>query len=193
MNIHTPDIDRLPTREEAEAALSTLRKWAGKSSDEDISRLDSAVGWLVPGQGYPAFSRAYPAGFRPDAAYLRSMPDLQNGPSSLIRGAKARIQHVGISNFRLPVRFATRDGAPLVLETSVYAVPDERLGEEVGATVYSSAPLSEDALREFLAPHLARFEIPRYFHFSVEPLPRTASGKILKRELREEASTRLGV
>lgn len=119
MNIHTPDIDRLPTREEAEAALSTLRKWAGKSSDEDISRLDSAVGWLVPGQGYPAFSRAYPAGFRPDAAYLRSMPDLQNGPSSLIRGAKARIQHVGISNFRLPVRFATRDGAPLVLETSV--------------------------------------------------------------------------
>jgi len=31
MNIHTPDIDRLPTREEAEAALSTLRKWAGKS------------------------------------------------------------------------------------------------------------------------------------------------------------------
>jgi GTP cyclohydrolase IB len=117
MNIHTPDIDRLPTREEAEAA--TLRKWAGKSSDEDISRLDSAVGWLVPGQGYPAFSRAYPAGFRPDAAYLRSMPDLQNGPSSLIRGAKARIQHVGISNFRLPVRFATRDGAPLVLETSV--------------------------------------------------------------------------
>lgn len=82
---------------------------------------------------------------------------------------------------------------PLVLETSVYAVPDERLGEEVGATVYSSAPLSEDVLREFLAPHLARFEIPRYFHFSVEPLPRTASGKILKRELREEASTRLGV
>lgn len=119
MNIHTPDIDRLPTREEAEAALSTLRKWAGKSSDEDISRLDSAVGWLVPGQGYPAFSREYPAGFRPDAAYLRSMPDLQNGPSSLIRGAKARIQHVGISNFRLPVRFASRDGAPLVLETSV--------------------------------------------------------------------------
>ena len=44
---------------------------------------------------------------------------LQNGPASLIRGAKARIQHVGISNFRLPLRYATRDGAPLVLETSV--------------------------------------------------------------------------
>jgi GTP cyclohydrolase I len=119
MNIHTPEIDRLPTRDEAEAALAVLRQWAGKSSDDEISRLDSAVGWLLPGQGYPALSRIYPEGFRPDAAYLASMPDLQNGPESLIRGAKARIQHVGISNFRLPIRFATRDGAPVTLETSV--------------------------------------------------------------------------
>lgn len=119
MNIHTPVIDRLPSREEAEAALAVLRQWAGKSSDEEISRLDSAVGWLVPGQGYPALSRDYPQGFKADAAYRGTLPDLQNGPASLIRGAKARIQHVGISNFRLPVRFATRDGAPLVLETSV--------------------------------------------------------------------------
>ena len=119
MNIHTPEIDRLPTREEAEAALAVVRQWAGKSTDEDISRLDSAVGWLVPGQGYPALSRVYPETFRADEAYRASMPDLQNGPSSLIRGAKSRIQHVGISNFRLPIRYATRDGAALVLETSV--------------------------------------------------------------------------
>jgi GTP cyclohydrolase I len=118
MNLYTPEIDRKPSREEAEAALAVLRQWAGKSSDDDIARLDSAVGWLVPGQGYPALSRAYPD-FRPDAAYLRGLPDLQNGPSSLIRGAKARIQHVGISNFRLPIRFATRDGGGVVLETSV--------------------------------------------------------------------------
>jgi GTP cyclohydrolase IB len=119
MNIHTPAIDRLPTREEAEAALALLRQWAAKTSDDAIARLDPAVGWLVPGQGYPALSRDYPEGFRPDAAYLRGLPDLQNGPASLIRGARARIQHVGISNFRLPIRFATRDGSPLVLETSV--------------------------------------------------------------------------
>jgi GTP cyclohydrolase I len=119
MNIHTPEIDRLPTREEAEAALAVLRQWAGKSSDEDISRLDSAVGWLIPGQGYPALSREYPVAFKADAAYRATLPDLQNGPASLIRGARSRIQHVGISNFRLPIRYATRDGAPLVLETSV--------------------------------------------------------------------------
>jgi long-chain acyl-CoA synthetase len=80
---------------------------------------------------------------------------------------------------------------PAVLEASVYAVPDERLGEEVGATVHTAEPVTEEALREFLAPRLARFEIPRYFHFSSTPLPRTASGKILKRELRDEATARL--
>jgi len=119
MNIHTPGLDRLPSREEAEAALAVLRQWAGKSSDEEIARLDAAVGWLLPGQGYPALSRVYPEAFRPDAGYKASLPDLQNGPSSLIRGARSRIQHVGISNFRLPVRFATRAGAPVLLETSV--------------------------------------------------------------------------
>jgi len=118
MNIHTPDFDRKPSRDEAEAALAVLRQWAGKASDSEIATLDAAVGYLAPGQGYPAFSRAFPAEFRGDAAYLRSLPDLQNGPSSLIRGAKARIQHVGISNFRLPLRYATKTG-PLVLETSV--------------------------------------------------------------------------
>jgi GTP cyclohydrolase I len=118
MNIHTPEIDRLPSREEAEAALAVLRQWAGKTSDEEIARLDAAVGYLVPGQHYPALSRDYPAAFGVDAAYLRGLPDLQNGPSSLIRGARARIQHVGISNFRLPIRYATREGSVL-LETSV--------------------------------------------------------------------------
>jgi GTP cyclohydrolase I len=118
MNLHTPEIDRMPSREEAEAALALLKRWAGKSSDDDIARLDAAVGYLLPGQGYPALSRSYPD-FRPDDGYRAGLPDLQNGPASLIRGARARIQHVGISNFRLPIRYATRDGAPVVLETSV--------------------------------------------------------------------------
>ena len=119
MNVHTPEIDRMPSREEAEAALAVLRQWAGKSSDEDIARLDPAVGNLLPGQGYPALSRVYPAAFRADAAYKDTLPDLQNGPASLIRGDKRVIQHVGISNFRLPIRFRTRDAGEITLETSV--------------------------------------------------------------------------
>jgi len=79
---------------------------------------------------------------------------------------------------------------PLILEASVYAVPDERLGEEVGATFYSEDALAEDELREFLRTKLSRFQIPRYIWSNDEPLPRTASGKILKRQLRDEASER---
>lgn len=119
MNIHTPELDRKPSKEEAEAALALLRQWAGKSSDDEIATLDSSVAYLLAGNGYPALSRDYPKDFKADAAYKEGLPDLQNGPSSLIVGAKQVIQHVGISNFRLPVRFETRDNGPITLETSV--------------------------------------------------------------------------
>jgi long-chain acyl-CoA synthetase len=82
---------------------------------------------------------------------------------------------------------------PDVLEAAVYAVPDDRMGEEVGATLYARTTLDVDALRTFLADHLAKFEIPRYFRLAPAPLPRTASGKILKRELRAEAVHALGL
>ena len=119
MNIHTPEMDRKPSHEEAEAALALLRQWAGKASDAEIAALDPAVGHVMPGQGYPLFKRSYPSDFAPDGAYKAAMPDLQNGPASLIRGAKAPIQHVGISNFRLPIRYRTRDAGEVMLETSV--------------------------------------------------------------------------
>ncbi len=76
---------------------------------------------------------------------------------------------------------------PDVYEAAVYALPDERLGEEVAATIFANASIDLEALRAFLGEHLARFEVPRYIRVSPDPLPRTASGKILKRELREEA------
>ena len=121
MNFHTPDMDREPTREEAEAALAVLRRWAGGATDVERSDLDPAVARLTVDApaDYPDLSRQYPAEFEADAAYKASLPDLQNGPTSLIRGAKRQIQHVGISNFRLPIRFRTRDNGDLTLETSV--------------------------------------------------------------------------
>ncbi len=85
-------------------------------------RLDPALSALLPEQesaGYPALSRDYPQDFAVDEAYKASLPDLQNGPASLIVGARQQIQHVGISNFRLPIRFHTRDNGDLTLETSV--------------------------------------------------------------------------
>lgn len=82
---------------------------------------------------------------------------------------------------------------PDVYEAAVYAVPDERLGEEVGATVHGAPHLDLEALRVHLSGCLARFEIPRYILTSPEPLPRTGSGKILKRELKHAAAAALGL
>ncbi len=52
-------------------------------------------------------------------SYIGSLPDLQNGPSSLINGAPVAIQEVGIHHFRLPLMFRTRDNGNISLETSV--------------------------------------------------------------------------
>jgi GTP cyclohydrolase I len=109
MTLHTPAIDRLPTREEAEAALALVRRWADHLGAGGVAA-------LVP---EAAPSRTYPATFRVDEAYRGGLPDLQNGPASLIVGAHVPIQHVGISNFRLPLRYLTRDGGEIMLETSV--------------------------------------------------------------------------
>jgi long-chain acyl-CoA synthetase len=82
---------------------------------------------------------------------------------------------------------------PLVHEVAVYSVPDERLGEEVGATVHGAEVLDLDELRSFLNLHLARFEVPRYILKSIQALPRTPSGKILKREIRGAALKQLAI
>lgn len=76
---------------------------------------------------------------------------------------------------------------PDVYEAAVFAVPDERLGEEVATTIYASPDLDPDTLREFLSAHLARYEIPKYIFVHDGPLPRTGSGKLFKRELRDQA------
>ena len=122
MNIKPADFTPDVTRDEAEAALRLLRGWAASRTDEEVAALDPLVSRLVPGKevsNYPALARAYPEEFEVDETYEASMPDLQNGPSSLIRGAKRAIQHVGISNFRLPIRFHSRDNGDLSVETSV--------------------------------------------------------------------------
>lgn len=74
-----------------------------------------------------------------------------------------------------------------VAECTVFGVADDRLGEEVGIAVFlkPGATASADTLREHCATQLAKFKVPRYFWFVEEALPRNASGKFLKRELRD--------
>lgn len=63
--------------------------------------------------------RYYDPTFTVSKDYKNSMPDLQNGPASLIEGANVPIQQVGISNFRLPLKFPRPDGEIITLETTV--------------------------------------------------------------------------
>ncbi len=122
MNIQAGKGAGAPGRRDAEAALETLRSWAARATPAEIADLHPSVARLLPGHdlgNYPALIRAYPEEFEVDEAYRASLPDLQNGPESLIKGAKRHIEHVGISNFRLPISFHTRDGGDLTLETSV--------------------------------------------------------------------------
>jgi GTP cyclohydrolase IB len=113
------DVEDGPTRAEAEAALRTLQAWAASASDDSRDEMLSTFP-----QGLGAWegaepSRTYPEGLLVDTAYKAGLPDLQNGPASLIKGAKTAIQHVGISNFILPIRFRAREGGVVQLETSV--------------------------------------------------------------------------
>ena len=115
MNVCSPGTDEAPTRSEAEAAVSVLRRWAKAESTSGVYEFSP----ILQDFSAPELNRVYSDSFVVDDDYVRGLPDLQNGPSSLIRGSQQLIQHVGISNFRLPIRFQTRDNGPLQLETSV--------------------------------------------------------------------------
>ncbi|MDA0565767.1 long-chain-fatty-acid--CoA ligase [Streptomonospora sp. S1-112] len=73
---------------------------------------------------------------------------------------------------------------PAVAEAAVIAVPDERWGEAVTAVVVLKDAATEEELIEFVRARLAGFKTPKRVHM-VDELPKNASGKLLKRVLRE--------
>jgi len=73
---------------------------------------------------------------------------------------------------------------PAVREVAVVGVPDDELGEEVGAAIAltDGADATPDELREYVKAQLAAYKYPRYVWF-VADLPKGPTGKILKREI----------
>ena len=76
---------------------------------------------------------------------------------------------------------------PAVMECAVFAAPDPKWGEVPAAViaVKEGRRLDRDELLAFLGGRLAGFKMPQMVEFTTQPLPKTGTGKILKRELRE--------
>ena len=76
---------------------------------------------------------------------------------------------------------------PAVYEAAVFGLPHERLGEELACHVMvkPGETLDVDELQRFIGERLANFKVPSRVTIVTEQLPRNASGKILKRELRD--------
>lgn len=83
---------------------------------------------------------------------------------------------------------------PAVHEAAVFGVPHERLGEEVAAAVMlrPGATVTVGDLLAHVSEHLAAFKVPTRVALWPGPLPRNASGKILKRDLRESLAVTPG-
>jgi acyl-CoA synthetase (AMP-forming)/AMP-acid ligase II/thioesterase domain-containing protein len=77
---------------------------------------------------------------------------------------------------------------PEVADAAVFAVPHRTLGEEIAAAVVVRSPenpVSERALRNFVAEHAAAYKVPRHILF-VEELPRGATGRVQRKKLSDQ-------
>jgi acyl-CoA synthetase (AMP-forming)/AMP-acid ligase II len=80
-----------------------------------------------------------------------------------------------------------------VREVAVFGIPDERLGEVLCAAIYSENPnpIDDQVIKDFLSDKLAAFQIPEHIIIFGEALPKIASGKFSKPEMRDNFVTSL--
>jgi fatty-acyl-CoA synthase len=75
-----------------------------------------------------------------------------------------------------------------IKEAAVFGVDDEKFGQRLKAVVVTkgSKKISEDEVKKYVKSNLAGYKVPRDVEF-VDELPRTSTGKVLKRELKEDS------
>lgn len=112
----------------------------------------------------------------------------EDGLVYVVDRAKDMINRGGENVYSVEVENAMA-GAPGVADAAVVGVPDDVMGEKVGAVVVSETGRDFDpgAVVAYLSERLAKFKIPQYFDVRTDPLPRNPGGKLLKRQLHDQA------
>jgi long-chain acyl-CoA synthetase len=104
----------------------------------------------------------------------------------IVDRAKDMINRGGENVYSIEVESALI-GAPGVGEVAVVPVPDEMMGEKVGAVIVPAGDeLDVPEVVDHVRERIADFKVPQYVAVRREPLPRNPGGKVLKKQLREE-------
>jgi O-succinylbenzoic acid--CoA ligase len=99
-----------------------------------------------------------------------------------VTGRKAETIVTGGENVAPAEVEAVLEAHPAVIEAAVHGRPDPEWGEAVVATVVARGAIAPEELRAHCAARLAAFKVPKAITFT-DALPRTASGKLLRRAL----------
>src|SRR6202042_280007 len=110
----------------------------------------------------------------------------EDGLLYVVDRAKDMINRGGENVYCIEVESAL-SGAPGVLEAAVIPVPDEMMGEKVGAVIVGGPEFELDGVIAFVCDRIADFKVPQYVALRDQPLPRNPGGKVLKSQLREQA------
>jgi acyl-CoA synthetase (AMP-forming)/AMP-acid ligase II len=140
---------------------------AGYWNKPDATAATFENGWLHTGD----LARVSPEGF-----------------TYIVDRAKDMINRGGENVYCVEVENALA-AAPGVFEVAVIGVPDDMMGEKVGAILVPTpgSSLDVDAVMDFARSRLADFKVPQFVSVRAEPLPRNPGGKVLKPTLRENA------
>ena len=158
--------------------------------DGRLLNAEEATGELVNTQGAGSFAGYYKD---PDAEAERMRGGMYWSGDLAYRDADGFVYFAGRTADWLRVDGENIAAAPVerillrhpaISEAAVYAVPDDSVGDQLMAALTTLAPLTPSGLEEFLAaqPDLSPKAWPRYVRI-VEALPRTATNKVLKRQL----------
>jgi len=111
----------------------------------------------------------------------------EDGLLHIVDRKKDMINRGGENVYSIEVENALA-GAPGVGEAAVVGVPDEMMGEKVGAVIVPApgARLDVEGVLAHCRSQLADFKVPQYVAQREQPLPRNPGGKVLKSQLRDE-------